>query len=182
MPLLRFSIRPKFCFSILILLLFLYYFDSIYLSENEEEEEIIDSNRIKKLSSRVYDARNDSETKCILPNLDPWDYEIEQVFPNLDSKPKLCIKTLNQLTILENGVLKVNWERGLFSWFAPYCHYRCLYPDSDWNITQTEWKLIDNDRGVKPNCDIIETQCERYFWYNYRFLHTQFVEKFVFIR
>jgi hypothetical protein len=40
-----------------------------------------------------------------------------------------------------------------------------------------EWTFIDNEKGAKPGCDIVEVQCRRWFWFNYRFMHTQVTEK-----
>jgi hypothetical protein len=41
------------------------------------------------------------------------------------------------------------------------------------------WTFIDNENGVEPKCDIVEVQCQRWFWFNYRFMHTQIAEKSV---
>lgn len=58
--------------------------------------------------------------------------------------------------------------------------FRCLNPVDDYELREDDWQLIDNEKGSVPNCDIVETRCQKYFWFNYRFIHTQIVEKSIF--
>jgi hypothetical protein len=119
------------------------------------------------------------ENVCILPKLDPWDDEVQQVFPNPGSTPRECVPSITILTSLNNGVLKTNWRFSLLSWFPPNCYYRCLHVIDDYSMKQDEWARIDNKKGVIPGCEIVEVRCYKWFWFHYRFMHVQIIEKYV---
>lgn len=80
------------------------------------------------------------------------------------------------LTSLKDGLLKTHWK---FDLLPPSCYYRCLHVVDDYNMKEDEWKWIDNKNGVVPGCEIVEVRCYKWFWFHYRFMHTQIIEKFV---
>lgn len=49
----------------------------------------------------------------------------------------------------------------------------------DYNLTKDPWAPIDNEVGVVVRCEIVEVRCHKWFWFNYRFMHTQIIEKCV---
>lgn len=118
----RFPIRPSFFLILIGIFLLFYYLITTYSTTTDKKT--LDLESIKRLSQRIYNSNKNEDNFCLLPRLDPWDPEIEEVFPDLGLSPKQCNPSLTLMTSLKNGTLRTTWKRSLFSWFAPSCYFR----------------------------------------------------------
>uniref|UniRef100_A0A914Z2T2 Uncharacterized protein n=1 Tax=Panagrolaimus superbus TaxID=310955 RepID=A0A914Z2T2_9BILA len=114
--------------------------------------------------------KNDSEIWldfCELPEVDPWDPTImEYIKPEKDHMLN-CTRKLPEHSKLINGQLFIYSNES----DAMNCQMRCLLPKGDWKIRYKSWKKVEN--GTKPECDVIEIECQKDGTIYYKYIHVQ---------
>ncbi|KAI6171017.1 hypothetical protein M3Y97_01096300 [Aphelenchoides bicaudatus] len=134
---------------------------------------VIDPDDPNEIELRVYGKHKNQTNGCILPKLDPWDVSILlRMSKPKQTKVNKCKPTLEKLTELKNGILRVVDSNSNQN--ATECSYRCLYAVNDYEIKTGNWARVDNVNGSVPGCDLVEVGCKHHS--NYSFIHTQIVE------
>uniref|UniRef100_A0A914QIG1 Uncharacterized protein n=1 Tax=Panagrolaimus davidi TaxID=227884 RepID=A0A914QIG1_9BILA len=168
-----------FCiiFFLLVILLFL---------DSYTKQQLYKHTAIKKTEYRPSFSANLSTTNnntkilfdyCDLNDLDPWDPTILKYLEPLKNPLKDCKIKTKQITKLENGQLFIFPPPNLN---ISFCHFRCLFPKSDYSLIFGNWTIIEN--GTRPPCDIVEVECQKEeengtFTSFYKFLHPQIYQQ-----
>ncbi|KAH7698649.1 Protein R03G8.3, partial [Aphelenchoides avenae] len=109
--------------------------------------------------------------ECRLPDVDPWDYQVQYYLDPLRDPMKNCSKNYTQITWMSRGYVVLNET---YKKNGTKCDFRCVHPKDDYAVLYSEWK----DIWYAPDCDIVEVRCKNSSGdIFYEYLHEQIYKR-----